>query len=310
MKKTLAQILALVVVGTIWFGISRGGLLTPETAYAIGDLIIDWGVPAGSPIFVVNNFAPGEEAARQVEVANGGPIARELGIRGVKTNELGALGNALEIKISEGGVDLYGGASPTGVKTLNQFFTDSANPNGISLLTINPSEILTLNFTVKFSEAAGNAFQNANIIFDITLGITGEVAGLPSECAGLTFSGAPIFGTAGGDSIRGTVGNDLIFGLEGGDAISGNGGDDCIVGGLGGDSLKGGQGADVLVGGEGGDSLDGGNGNDRAFGENGGDSLRGGNGNDELIGGAGGDAARGEAGTDRCEAESERTCEL
>ena len=348
MRKVLTRILGLaVVLGTIWFGVTHGNFLAPVgTAFAVGDLLIDWNVPAGDPIFVVNDFAPGEMESRNVEVTNSGTIPREVGVRGVQTGGLGALEGVLEITISEGVTDLYGGTSSTGTRTLSQFFTDSTNPNGITLLTVDPSETVVLTFKVKFAESAGNEFQNANVVFDITLGITGEVAGIPAECAQIDFAGDPIFGTDSGDLLRGTAGNDLIFGLEGGDAIYGNGGDDCIVGGPGpdyingrsgndvllgnegpdallgeggndamfggteNDSLEGGSGNDTGRGGEGSDSFRGGDGTDVGFGAAGNDGLRGGGGNDQLFGVAGQDAAQGDSGVDTCEAEAKTACEL
>src|SRR5688500_17757715 len=113
MKKILLQFLALAsVVGTIWFGVSRQGLLAPETASAVvGDLTIAWGVPEGSPIFTVTNFAPGQSEVRNVDVTNNAGVVREAGVIGANLTGDSALAGQLEIKIARGGVDLYGGAS-------------------------------------------------------------------------------------------------------------------------------------------------------------------------------------------------------
>ena len=310
-KLRLARIILLGIAVTVAFISIRANLTNPGTAFAVGDLTIDWGVPSGDPIFVVNNMVPGDMEDRNVEVTNGGTGIRPVGVRGVQTGGLGGLENILEIVISEVGTDLYGGT--TGTKTLSQFFTDSAGINGIPLSDLSPSQTKTYNFEVTFPESAGNEFQETSVIFDITIGISVEV---PQECSELEFDGDPIFGTSRGDRLNGGPGNDLIFGLEGGDSINGNGGDDCIVGGEGSDSargnngndvilgqggsdsLKGNNGEDLLIGGEGSDSLDGGNERDVLEGGNGSDSLKGGNGEDDLFGGDGSDSLKGGNGAD------------
>ncbi len=313
-----------------------------RTAFAVGDLTVDWGVIEPGPIFVVNNAAPGDTEERDVDVTNNAPTNRLVGVRGVKTAETGSLASVLEIIISEGGVDLYGGT--TGTKTLDQFFTDSAGPDAVPLSQLTPGEATTYKFKVIFPASAGNDFQNASVVFDLAIGISIPV---PQECSEIDFSGPPIFGTARAENLHGTNGNDLIFGLEGADRIEGNGGDDCIVGGegadringnggndvilgqngsdtikgnsgndrliggAGSDSLDGEAGEDVLEGGDGSDSLNGGNNNDTLLGGAGSDSLKGGNGDDYLNGEDGSDALNGEAGEDTClNAESVKNCEI
>jgi len=316
--------------------------LNQSTVRAVGDLEIDWGVPDGQPIFEIFNMMPGQSEERQVKVTNNGSSIRPVGVRGVeKPGGIGSLKDVLEITISQNGTDLYGGT--TGTKTVSQFFTDSAGPDGIFLLNLNLSITKTLNFQVTLPTSAGNEFKNTSIIFDIIIGISVAV---PAECQNIEFSGDPIFGTSKGDRIIGTSGNDLIFGFEGGDFIDGKNGDDCIIGGQGGDFLKGGNGNDVIFGNEGGDSLNGENGKDLLIGGEGSDSLKGGNGDDilngndgddsldgqngndsldggsgsdglkggrgddSLLGGPGSDSADGQQGFDNCDAESERNCEI
>ncbi|MBV8687963.1 MAG: calcium-binding protein [Alphaproteobacteria bacterium] len=101
-----------------------------------------------------------------------------------------------------------------------------------------------------------------------------------------------ITGTAGADTIVGTVagdiasglgGDDHLFGGEGGDSLDGGdgndvvygeGGDDALYGGLGWDSLDGGDGNDVMHGWDGNDFLyDDGGSTDQLFGEDGEDDL-------------------------------------
>lgn len=347
MKKLLGRIIgvgvmsALLIVAAVW-----GHWGSSQTAFAIGDLIIDWGVTAGQPIFVVNNFAPGDSETRNVDVTNNASVTREVGVIGANLTGDTALAGQLEIVIAQSGVDLYGGTSSTGMRTVADFVADGTLADPIVLTNINAGQTVQLDFTVKFKETAGNDFQNTSVTLNITIGLTGAIVGLPAECVGFDLSNANvIMGTQGGDILRGTAGRDVIFGLEGGDLIIGNGEDDCLVGGPGGDLVRGGSGNDIifgneagdsllggdgddqlfggtggdsLVGGPGndrlfgnedGDSLEGGGGNDVAFGGSGGDGLTGGSGNDELFGEAGQDAANGGSGTDQCEAEAKTSCE-
>lgn len=333
---------ALLIVAVIYGQWGQG----TQTAFAIGDLIINWGVPVGNPIFVVRNFFPGDIATRTVGVTNGASVVREVGVIGANLTGDTALAGELEITVSKGGVDLYGGTSGTGVKTVAQFITDGTLANPIVLTNVNAGQTVQFDFTVKFKELAGNEFQNKSITLDITLGLTGAIAGLPAECVGFDLSNANlVMGTSRGEILRGTPDRDVIFGLEGGDVITGGGGNDCLVGGAGGDIIRGEGGHDIIFGNEAGDSLLGGDGNDQIFGGTGGDSLvggagsdqlfgqgdsdslkgeggsdilyggggsdslAGGAGNDQLFGEAGQDAANGGSGTDQCEAEAKQACE-
>ncbi|MEX0622168.1 MAG: hypothetical protein WD187_04255 [Candidatus Woykebacteria bacterium] len=290
-KRKLIKIasLSLAIAVAVW---ANGGLSFSlnNTAYAVGDLSIDWGVPSGDPIFVISDFKPGDMESRPVLVTNGGAGIRPVGVRGEKTSEIGELATVLDFIISENGTDLYGGTSATGPKSLQDFFDETVGMNSIFLSDLGPSDSTAYTFKATFDEAAGNEFQENEVVFDIIIGISVEV---PEECGDIEFDGDPIFGTSSGDSINGTNGNDLIFGLEGGDSINGRGGDDCIVGGDEGDGLRGNSGNDVILGGAGGDSLRGNDGNDKLFGGSEGDSLRGGNGEDLLDGGTGSDSLRG-----------------
>lgn len=299
-----AAVAGLVAAGVVTYRSSIGWPV--ETAMAIGDLTIDWGVPAGNPIFTETNFAPGETETHAVAVTNNAPVTRQVAVRGLKTAGNGLSGQ-LVLVIADGSSDLYGGSSGTGTKTLADFFTDGAAPSGIPLLPLAPGANVTLTFSVTFNPTAGNSVQQDSVVFNIKLGIGFD---LPAQCEVISFSGQPIFGTAAGDDVRGTAGNDLIVTFEGSDNVRGNGGDDCIVGGGGADNLRGDNGHDVLVGGDGADNLNGGAGPDTLLGGAAGDNLRGEDGNDVLQGEAGPDLANGGRGVDACEAELEQTCEL
>lgn len=321
MKKRIVRITALLLITAVITYAAGGFRLGSRnsTAYAVGDLTIDWGVPTGDPIYTLNNMMPGDEETRVVDVTNNAPSIRPVGVRGIKTSETGDLSGALTIEIAEGATTLYG------PKPLSDFFTDSSGPFGISLSQLDPGEDTTYTFTVTFPPDTGNEFQGKSVVFDLKIGISLEV---PFECRTTAELWNPIFGTSGNDNITGTKGNDIIVGFEGDDRISGKEGSDCIIGGDGKDRIDGNDRDDVIFGDDGDDILNGNDGNDRMFGgegndrligrngndyiegNEGDDTMRGRNGDDTLIGGDGNDRANGSNGTDTCDAEIETNCEL
>jgi len=100
-----------------------------------------------------------------------------------------------------------------------------------------------------------------------------------ARCNGIP---ATIAGTAAGDRLVGTPGDDVIAAHAGNDRVFGRGGHDVICGGPGDDDLRGEGGNDVLVGGPGDDV------------------LLGASGDDTLVGGGGRNVLRGAKGTDVC----------
>jgi Ca2+-binding RTX toxin-like protein len=298
-KKIFAIISALFLISTLLFG--NGGLNIFErssTVFAIGDLTVDWGIGTGNvgPIFNISGFAPGQSEDRDFLIINGSSSSRPVGIKAVRTGGLGNLESQLNIVISDGLTDIYGGASPTGPKTVEDFFSDSSGANFIDLITLAPSLSETFNINVTFDENAGNEFQNTSVIFNLIIGIAIDA---PAECANINLSSNTIFGTSGNDRINGTTGNDLIFALEGNDIVYGKGGDDCIIGGAGNDLLRGETGKDVILGEEGNDNLIGAVGVDLIVGSSGNDVIRGEDGNDNLTGGDGNDTIFGGSGNDQ-----------
>lgn len=255
------------------------GLFKPSTAYAVAGLLIDWGVTPGDPIFVITDMAPGDTQSRTVLVHNGSTDAVPVGIRGMKKSETGNLASVLDITISSNGTNLYGGASPTGPKTLQQFFDEAPLPSFISLSNLNPNQDTSYVVTVAFNESAGNEFQAKNITFDLRIG---PAIPVPEACKNINFASEPIYGTNRNDIINGTSGNDMIFAFRGNDIINAKAGNDCIVADQGNDYISAGEGQDV------------------AFGDNGNDIINGGRGNDTLYAGKGNDILDGEGGIDSC----------
>ncbi|MBI2621659.1 MAG: hypothetical protein HYW63_03400 [Candidatus Levybacteria bacterium] len=297
-KKRLLTIVSLSLIVLVALQTNLFGLLERKTAYAVGDLNVIWGVPDGDPIFVVENMLPGDMEDRNVDVINGASSSRDVGVRGVKTEEIASFSGILDFVISENGSPIYGTGSSTGPKTLQQFFDESAGPNGLFLSTLSSGDTTTYNFKATFPEGSGNEYQGARVVFDLIIGISIPIQG----CEGIDLLPNPIIGTEKAETIRGTPGNDLILGLEGADIIYGMGGHDCIIGGPGAEnSIFGGPGNDVIFGNEGADSIYGQGGDDTMFGGEGADKISGGTGNDHLIGGDDADVLEGGPGNDHLE---------
>lgn len=290
MKKRIVRIgiVLTLIFALVYYKGDISTVFKSPTASAIGDLSVDWGVAEGNPIFVVSNMAPGDDESRTVTVHNDASTPKPVSIRAIKTSETGLLSNAFSFVISQNGIDLYGGTSPTGPKTLNQFFAEGSTIDGIPLSTLQSNTSINYTFSSTFLPDSGDNFQNKQLVFDLQIGIAIET---PTECDAINFSGNPIYGTEKNDILRGTSGNDLIFSFEANDTIYAGGGNDCIVSGTDNDVVFSGAGNDVLIGGSGNDS------------------LFGGFGNDVIIGNSGPDIANGEAGLDTCNAEVRLSCE-
>lgn len=294
-KKKIYKILLVGLSLATIYSFTSPQFLDKSTAYAVGDLTIDWGVPTGDPIFTVTGMVPGDIESREVDVTNNATSARPVAVRGVETSQTGDLSTVLDFVISEGATDLYGGTSATGPKTLADFFADSDPINGLALSTLGPSSTTTYTFKATFEPDADDGFQNASVVFDLVIGIGFAV---PDECQNMSFFGNPIFGTSGNDNIKGTNYNDLIIAFEGNDKVNGSNGDDCIVGNEGNDKLNGSNGEDVIFGNNGDDTLDGSNGDDLLIAGEGNDRIFGTNGNDRIFAGDGDDKIEASNGND------------
>ena len=296
MKTRFLKILIpiLIIIIAVVYGLNNK---LPSTAFAVGDLTINWGIGIDNvgAIFNISNMAPGQMETKTVNISNGASSSRPVAVRGIQTaTDSAGLASVMDIVISEnGGPDLYGGT--TGTKSLAQFFTDSVDPSGIDLFTLDAEQDKDIDFKVTFISSAGNPYQGRSIVFNIIIGIGFD---LPAGCEGIQFAGDPIFGTQGNDTINGGNKNQIIVSFEGNDTIRGGNGQDCILGGPGDDNLGGGNGIDVIDGGDGTDTVTGGNGDDKIFGGDGDDNLNGGNGKDQILGGAGVDNLVGGNGDD------------
>ena len=293
-KLRLIKIFVIALSLAVTYQLVSPAFLSDSNVYAVGDLTVNWGVGEGNPIFVVNNWMPGQFETRTVGVTNNATIVRPVGVRGIKTTETGNISQVIDFTISQGATDLYGGTSPTGPRTLAQFFIDSAGPDGIFLSALNPGASTNYTFKATFQSSAGNGYQGKSVTFNIKIGIS---ISIPAECLGINFQNT-IFGTQNNDVLNGGNTNDLIFGLEGNDIINSGNGKDCIVGGDGNDMIYAGNEKDVIVDMGGNNYLDGGNdrdkivagpGNDNIKGNNENDTINAGNGNNTIDGGNGND---------------------
>ena len=144
-----------------------------NSSQALGELDVVWdGVADGFPIFVVGNMLPGDTESRNVQVNNGGSIARLISVKGTRTGGVGSdpkLETVLDMVISENGTDLYGGTA--GAKTVEDFFADSLDDNGIMLSILGAGDTTSYDFEVTFPQSSENEFQAKSVIFDITIGV-------------------------------------------------------------------------------------------------------------------------------------------
>lgn len=264
-------------------------ILRPPTAYAVGGLLIDWGVTPGQAIFTINNLAPGDSQTREVIVRNESTDPLPVGIRGIRKSETGNLASALDIIISANDKEIFGGSSQTGPKTVRQLFDEAPLPAFIRLSDLNRNQKITYTVKVTFRRSAANEFQNKNLTFDLKLG---PAYTIPQACNNIHFTTEPVYGTNKNDILNGTKNNDLIFALQGNDIINAKGGDDCVVAGAGNDVVNAGTGNDVVTG------------------DNGNDVLNGENGNDTLFSGAGKDIINGGTGKDSCSGSNQTSCEI
>ena len=141
--------------------------------------------------------------------------------------------------------------------------------------------------------AEGETLPDGSLVFGVTSDVAGDVrlsAWLdrddddlpdgdgPSDTSVLhvvdAAGGCSILGSEGPDVLRGTPGADVFCALEGNDVIKGLGGADTVLAGEGRDRVVGGPGRDSLRGGRGRDLLDGGRGRD---------TCKGGPGRDRLV---------------------------
>lgn len=234
------------------------------------DLQITW---QENPLFTVINMLPGDSVTRTVTVKNLSTSIKPLGIRGVPTSATpSSFPTQLKLKILENSLEIKN-------YTLAEFFTASTNDGFVAFTNLHPGSTAVYTFIVTFDQASGNAYQNAQVIFDLILGLQFT---LPTECQ--RWASYPdtrfVFGTDGKDTLVGNNYPSVLVGFGGNDVLNGNNQEDCLLGGDGHDKLHGNNKNDVLLGGDGDDDLNSNHGDDYLDGGPGNNKLDGSNGTD------------------------------
>jgi Ca2+-binding RTX toxin-like protein len=296
MKKQILRILLLILIlGALGIHLKNRGDVLGERVEAVGDLLFKYQDAKidGAPLFVIDDFKPGDCVTRTVEVENNATTDSDVAVRSENESETGSLSTVLSMTIKEDATVLY-------EKGLNEFFADSDASDGVALSTVAGDGSTSYDFTVCFDTDAGNEFQGKSLQFDLVFGeIVPPPIPLPEICKDLEgIVTKKIVGTDGNDNIHGTTASELIIAKGGNDRIHPSSGSDCILAGDGDDRVIGTTGDEIIVGGKGNDRLDGGTGNDRIYGGEGEDRINGGSGNDTIYGGDGNDRLNGGSGND------------
>ncbi len=192
MNKLLKTILiiSIALFGTIFLFVG--------SAQAIEGLTIQFENGNNQPLFDEANFLPGESVSRQVEVINETGEIQEIATEAIifpefpNSNNVPTddLSRVLEITISQGTTDLYGGS--TGLKTLYNFYEVGET----YLSNIGDGSTVQYDFTIYFPSEAGDDWQEkTTTYFDILVGAQG------TEGGGTTGGGTS--GGGGGGYVRG-----------------------------------------------------------------------------------------------------------
>jgi hypothetical protein len=175
MKITKIKLLALLLAPLAFLGVFLIYQKNKVTSViAAGNLRLEdeYGIILnGNPIFNVNNMLPGDTEDEDIKVINNDPVTRFISVKGnlVPASETKNFSDVLTIGIYQGTTELY----PP--KNIKKFFTESSAADGIKLSSVPKGGNATYTFKVFFSSGADNAYQDAQLKFDLHFGIiTGE----------------------------------------------------------------------------------------------------------------------------------------
>lgn len=171
-KRYLRIFILLLVVSLLSYTARDDLFFKNESVRAFGDLTVDSGVSSVTPIFNSQSMSLGESETKIVTITNSATKPRLISLRGIRTNDMGIdteFEAVLDIVIEDEAGPLYGRGSQTGSKTVQDFFIDSKDPNGIQLNTINPDENKIYAISVSLPENAGSKFHAKAVIFDVAL---------------------------------------------------------------------------------------------------------------------------------------------
>ena len=181
LKRKIIQIslaAAIFIFGNLFFASSA--LAVPPEDPNAGTLIVNFNP---NPLFNASNFLPGDAKTGEAEVINNTGEIKRIAAEAINYpkdlfgNVPGKdLSRALTIVIREkNGGDLYGGSSPTGAKTLFDFYK-----NGETYLSdvSGSGGTKTYQFEISFPENKGDEWQETATRFDIIVGFQGEEGGV------------------------------------------------------------------------------------------------------------------------------------
>lgn len=174
--KKILFLISVILVG-VFLVTSFSNLLNPQTVRAFGSLLVNFHVPINTPVFNYPNLKPGDNISKIVDVTNNGSKKVKIAIRGVKTDGSAGnpkLENILSLIIKNGTTVLYGEGSPTGPKTLANFFSETSGTKDIKLNELNAGSNKTYTLLVTFPNSSGNEFQNRSVVFDLIFGIDSQ----------------------------------------------------------------------------------------------------------------------------------------
>ena len=178
LKKKICQfsLAAIIFACGSLFAVNAAFAQTPPVDPNADSLIVNF-IP--DPLFNAGNFLPGDSRTGEVEVINGTNETKRIATEAINYPK-DIFGNvpdddlsrALTIVIQEKNVDgdLYGGSSPTGARTLFDFYKNGETY--LSSVFANGTE--EYEFVISFPESEGDYWQGKTTEFDIKVGFQGE----------------------------------------------------------------------------------------------------------------------------------------
>ena len=148
----------------------------------------------------------------------------------------------------------FGGVQAIDVLEVNGrwYLAAGGGDDGISLFTIMPGgtlmhvDTIADSNTTGLSDVSGLTLAETNGALHIFVASNAD-AGLTHLSYDLSDQGITVEAASGGDTISGSIGDDILVGGAGVDSLSGGGGNDTIMDGAGIDRLAGGAGEDTFV---------------------------------------------------------------
>lgn len=114
-----------------------------------------------SPLFGAENFLPGDTISKTVEVTNTYDDAHNVYTELINVTDNDGLGDVIDVEIENGGT-IYS-------QTFAQFEAD----NSVFLSNLGAGDTVTYTFHMTFRPEAGNEYQNAELGFDLCIGLDG-----------------------------------------------------------------------------------------------------------------------------------------